>query len=334
VVTVSPASGGIFTLHQVQITGASANSDQLIVLFDPAGGQTVLHAQSDPSGAAQMTLAPAGGAWQIGVYRVVVALPGTRSMSAIFAVSDGGRHLMVAPDLPSPNSAVIVSGVGLPANSDAHLVLTIAGGLGQRDVSARTDGQGTLETILWPQALGFDFFSAGRYELAAPDLGLDDAFYIREHPSTSFITLDASVRPGMDVPLQLQAYATHRYVWAVYATESGQSEGEFLLGPTDDRGVTSSTIQFPDMAPGTYLIATPYDWGETTFAIPTPSPTATSTVTPTSTPTADPSPTRIATRTPVPTPKRIATRTATPKPTAVRHRTCTLTKKRKRKCRG
>jgi hypothetical protein len=338
VVTVSPASGDIFTQHQVKVTGATSSSDQLIVLFDPAGGQTVLHAQADASGAAEVILAPTGGAWQIGVYRVVVALPGTRSMSAIFSVNDGGKHLMAAPDLPSPNSVVEVSGVGLPANVAVHLVLTIAGGLGTRDVSARTDAQGVMFELLWPQALGFDFFSAGRYELAAPDLGLDDAFYIREHPSTSFITLDASVKPGMDVPLQLQAYAVHRYVWAVYATESGESEGEFLLGPTDERGATSNVIQFPVMPPGTYLIATPYDWGETTFAIaalpPTLTPTVTPSSTPTLTPTADPTPTRIATRTPVPTPKRIATRTATPKPTAVRHRTCTLTKKHKRKCRA
>jgi hypothetical protein len=337
-VTISPASGDIFTAHQVQIAGVTPGSQQLLVLFDPAGGQTVIHVAADASGVAQVTLAPTGGAWQLGVYRVVVALPTTRSISGIFSVNDGGKHLMVTPDLPSPNSAVEVSGVGLPPYSDISLVLTIAGGLGQRVVSARTDAQGTLEVLLWPQSLGFDFFSAGRYELGAPDLGLNVAFYIREHPSTSFITVGPSVTPGVDTPLKFQAYGVNRFVWAVYATETGQTAGEFLLGPTDARGATGATVQFPGLMQGEYLLATPYDWGETAFTVaapPTATPTSTPTPTdtPTVTPTARPTATRTPTRTPVPTPKRTSSRTATPKPTATRHRTCTLTKKHKRRCR-
>ena len=315
-------------------------SDQLLVMFDPAGAETVLHAGADASGTAQIRLTPTAGGWQVGVYRVVVALPGNRSISTTFSANDGGRHLMIAPDLPSPNSVVEVSGVGLPINSDVHLSLTIAGGLGRRDVSARTDDQGTLVTFLWPQTLGFDFFSAGRYELAAPDLGLDVAFFIREHPSTSFITLDPSVKPGVDVPVTLQAYPVNRYIWAVYATENGNTGGEFLWGPTDARGATAGSVQFPQLPSGRYLLATPYDWGETTFSLvePTPTLTPTSTPTPTDTPTLTPTPrptpTHTATRTPVPTPRRIVARTATPKPTAIRHRTCTITKKHKRRCRG
>lgn len=250
---------------------------------------------------------------------------------------------MVAPDLPSPNSVVEVSAVGLPANSDIHLILTIAGGLGQRDVSSKTDAQGTMVVFLWPQALGFDFFSAGRYELAAPDLGLDVPFFIREHPSTSFITLGPTIKPEVDVPVLLQAYGVNRYIWAVYATETGQPIGEFLWGPTDARGATTSSVQFPELSAGRYLLATPYDWGETMFSVAapptltptsTPTPTPVPTDTPTLTPTPRPTATRTATRTPIPTPKRTATRRARPKPTATRHRTCTYMKKHKRRCRG
>jgi hypothetical protein len=335
-VTISPSSGDIFTAHQVQIAGIIPNSDQLIVLFDPEGGQTILHAATDAAGTARVSLVTIGGAWQLGVYRVVVALPGARSISAIFSVDDGGRHLMVTPDLPSPTSVIAVSGVGLPANSDIHLILTIAGGLGQRDVSVRTDADGTMAILLWPQVLGFDFFSAGRYELAAPDLGLDVAFFIREHPSTSFITLNSSIAPGDEVLVGLQAYTVDRYIWAAYATDTGQPAGEFLFGPTDARGATAGTVQFPALKPGRYLLATPYDWGETTFMVPAPPPTftPTSTPTPTNTPTSTSTVVPTRTRTPVPTPKRVATLAAPPKPTATRHRTCTYTKKHKRRCHG
>jgi hypothetical protein len=327
-VMISPPSGDIFTSHQVQLHGVAPNSDMLIVLFDPAGGQTMMHAVTDASGAAQLTLVPTNGAWQLGLYRAVVALGGGSSISAIFSVGDGAQHLMIGPDLPSPNSALEVSGIGLPPDSEIRLVLTIAGGLGERDVSARTDTQGTLAILLWPQPLGFDFFSAGRYELAAPDLNLDTAFFIREHPSTSFITLDSPVKPGDATPLQLQAFTPGRFVWAAYVTDAGQPAGELLLGPVDERGEVTTLVRFPALTPGRYLLATPYDWGETTFSIAAPTPTPVPTATPTGTATPIP------TRTPRPTPTRTATRTAAPKPVATAHKICKRIKSHKKRCKA
>lgn len=337
-VTISPPAGSEFATHQLQIEGVAPSAPVLVVLFDPSGGQTVMHVMSDASGTAQLTLTPTSGAWQLGVYRAVVRVAGDASISATFAAGDGGEHLMVGPDLPSPNSAVEVAGIGLPPNSEIHLVLTITGGLGARDVSAHTDGDGTLVTFMWPQPLGFDFFSAGRYDLSAPDLGLDTSFFIREHPSTSFITLDQPVQPGDNVSLQLNDYTTGRYVWALYATAAGQPAGEFLLGPTDERGEASAMVQFPPLASGSYLLATPYDWGETAFSViaptPTSTPSPTSTITPsptnTATPTRTPRPTP--THTPRPTPTRTATRTPTPKPKATPRKSCKRTRNHRKRC--
>jgi cell division septation protein DedD len=333
-IVMSPPFGDTFATHQLQLHSVAPGANLLTVLFDPAGGQTILHAATDGSGVAQLTLAPTPGSWQLGVYRAVVALGGGKSISATFAAGDGGKHLMVGPDLPSPNSALQVSGVGLPPNSQIHLVLTIAGGLGDRDVSARTDADGTLITFVWPQALGFDFFSAGRYDLAAPDLGLNTPFYIREHPSTSFITLNQPVEPGDSVPLQLKDFTTGRFVWAVYATEGGRPAGEFLLGPVDERGETSAMVQFPTLTSGWYLLATPYDWGETTFSIvaptPTPTPSPTATITPSPTSTATPTPTRTAR----PTPTRTATRAAKPKPSAMPRKNCKHVKNHRKRCKA
>jgi hypothetical protein len=183
--------------------------------------------------------------------------------------------------------------------------------------------------------LGFDFFSAGRYELSAPDLGLDTAFYIREHPSTSFIKVDQPIISAGSASLHLAAFSSGRYVWAVYATDSGQTAGEFLLGPINDRGEAVATVQLPALTAGRYLLATPYDWGETTFSIlaPTPTATPTATLTPTSTLTSTP------TRTPRPTPTRTArptpTHTTKPKPVAtVHHKTCRRTKQHPKRCKA
>lgn len=336
-IVILPPSGDISTAHQVQVHGVTPNSTVLIVVFDPAGGQTTMHLGTDASGAAELTLDPTAGAWKLGLYRVVVALSTGSAISAIFTAGDGGQHLMVEPDLPSPNSAIEVSGFGLLPNSGIHLVLTIAGGLGTRQVTARSDAHGTFSSMLWPQALGFDFFSAGRYELAAPDLGLDTAFFIREHPSTSFISLDDSMKPGANTSLRLKAFTTGRFVWVVYATDSGQPVGEFLVGPIDEHGEVTKQLQFPALAAGRYLLATPYDWGETTFSVDAPTPTSTP---PPPTATVTPMPTRTTTptitRTARPTPTRTATRPAIHKPVVTHHKACKRTKNKnhKQRCRA
>ncbi|HEX6509944.1 MAG TPA: hypothetical protein VF221_20140, partial [Chloroflexota bacterium] len=233
------------------------STDVTVILFDPAGGQVVLHGRSDGTGTLNMALQPAASPWQVGVYRAVVALPRGQAISATFLANDGGEHLAVRPDLPSPNSALIISGLGLPANVRIHLVLTLAGGLGQRDVSATTDASGGLSTLVWPQAIGFDFLSAGRYELQAPELGLDTAFYVREHPSTSFIHVPGTVASGADEQIGLTDYGVDRYLWARFTKLGADSGGEILAGPTDARGSVQAMIRFPDLPPGEYMLGTP-----------------------------------------------------------------------------
>jgi hypothetical protein len=251
-----------------------------------------------------------------------VALPQGQAISATFSANDGGRHFAVGPDLPSPTSAFVVTGVGLPANSQVRLLLVLAGGLGERDLAATTDATGSLSTFVWPQEEGFDFWSAGRYELQVPQFGLDTPFFVREHPSTSFITFPPDVTPGSQARFDLSAYGTGRYLWLLAAGLGGQAGAEFLLGPTDARGFIESYVLVPNLAPGTYALGTPYDWGETTFTVP--QPTGTPTATPTISPTATVTPTATAT----------ATRTARPtaKPTSRAGRTCKARKGRKKAC--
>src|SRR5690349_9305473 len=97
-VQITPAGGDPATAHGLQARGLPANSDALVILFDPQGGQTVLHGGTDSSGTLGLALQPPGGAWQVGVYRAVVALPGGQAMSATFSANDGGRHIAVQPD--------------------------------------------------------------------------------------------------------------------------------------------------------------------------------------------------------------------------------------------
>lgn len=325
-ISVSPPSGDIFSTHQVSIQGAARNSDVLIVIFDPAGGQTTARVQTDATGAARLALSPPPGGWQLGVYRAVEALGGGNAASAIFTAGDGGRHLLVAPALPSPNSAIEASGIGLPSNSAIRLIMTVAGGLGTREVMAKTDEQGSFFTLLWPQELGFDFFSAGTYQLSSPDVNLSTTFFIREHPSTSFISVVNPITPGEDVPLRLNAYVPGRYVWAVYATTGGHEVGEFLLGPVDERGAIATTVVFPALSSGTYLLSTPFDWGEIAFSVYAPTATATSTATPTSTDT----PTATPTLTPTPT----HTAKATLRKRATGHAKCTRVKHHRKRCKA
>ena len=337
-VSVSPVSGDVFTAHQVTVRGAPVTSDLVAVIFDPAAGQTVVHLKTDALGSAVFSLVPPSSGWQIGVYRTVIGLGGGVAVSTTFSAGDGGEHLIVGPALPSPNSALAVSGVGLPANSRIHLILTIGGGLGQRDINAATDAHGSLDLLLWPQPLGFAFFTAGTYVLSAPDLGVSTTFYVREHPSTSFIAVNDPAISGERTDVRFSAFPTALYVWAVYATDSGHTVGEFLLGPTDDRGSVSAALVFAGVSSGQYLLATPYNWGETSFALVAPTATATSTPTSTETPTptATPTPTRTAlpTRTPRPTATRTPVRRATPGPVKVKRHTCTRSKKRKSRCRA
>lgn len=310
---ILPSKGDFTTAHELQGRNLTPNSDTTLVLFDPGGNQTVTHNRTDASGALNVLLQPGATPWQLGIYRAALALPQGASMSATFVAGDGAPHLLVEPDLPSPTSVINVLGIGLPASARVHLALVIAGGLGQRDITVSTDADGSFSTFISPQQIGFDFFSAGRYELRAPDLGLTAPFYIREHPSTSFIRVDGQVTGGNTAPVSFSAYAAGRFLWGIYAATDGQAAGEFMAGPTDLRGSISLNLRFPNLPPGQYVLGTPYDWGETAFTVPRPTPTATSTATATATQTATP--------------------TAAPslKPRRVRHKACKHTRKHHKK---
>lgn len=316
-IAFSPTGGDPFTGHTLLATGLPANTGETAVLFDPLGNETVLTPTTDGTGSITLPLRPPSGAWNAGLYRAVLLLANDESISATFGVSAGAPALYTASDLPSPSSSFLITGTGLPASQFVALDLTLAGGYGARRLTVATDAAGTFSTYVWPEMFGFSFWSAGRYSVVAADTGAQVTFWVREHPGSAYLSVNGPVIPGNPSEILGRQYAQSRYLWTVYGDSSGKVLGEFLLGPTDFRGVSDSAVVFPSLPGGRYLLATPYDWGETPFDVtpPTATATATSTITPTATATSTPRPT--ATRRPTPRP----TATRRPRPTAspVRH---------------
>jgi hypothetical protein len=322
----------------LEVNGLQSGAATTVVLLDPQGGQTVLEGVSDSSGHLELNLATPNGAWDLGVYRVAVGIGDGSSISTTFAVSDGKPAVYAGPDEPSPTSAFVLTGTGLPADQSLHLILTLAGGFGDRSLQATTDATGTFSLFVWPQEYGYPFWSAGEYILAAPDLGISTPFWVREHPSASYLSIEGPAVPDVPESVGYAHYAAGRYLWTVYADETGRILGEFLLGPSDFRGTAQAAVRFPTLVSGTYLLATPYDWGETLFTVlaptntPTPAPTATARPTATATAPSSPTPRPTAKPTKRPTTKS----TSRPKPTAtrtpVRHPCKKHAKKRKLRC--
>jgi hypothetical protein len=288
-VTVSPSTGDFSAPHHVVLQNLPPNSTALAVLFDPGGGQTVMSPQVDAGGTAALDLEPPAGRWLPGVYRVVLATRGNGAVSGRFTAGDGQPHLLAEPFLPSPTSVFNFIGTGLPANASFDLVLLLTGGQqGAHVISAASDASGTFSAFVWPQEFGLPFFAAGAYRVSIPSLGLSTDFLVREHPVSSTVWVDGPARPGGNVPIHLRYYAPGRYLWGIYQRQQGQPIGQFLVGPTDARGAMDTGFTVPAQLPGgQYWLATPYDWGETSFTVPdaTPTPTPTATRTPTPTPT-------------------------------------------------
>jgi hypothetical protein len=117
-------------------------------------------------------------------------------------------------------------------------------------------------------------------------LQLATDFLVREHPASSSVSIDSPALPRSIGALHFAYYASQRYVWGLYADLTGRAVGEFLVGPTSSAGSLESAVVLPDLAPGQYLLATPYDWGETEFIVDAPPPTPTSTPSPSPTVTA------------------------------------------------
>jgi hypothetical protein len=318
-------------------TGLPANALESVVLFDPDGGQSVLQVQTDASGQFTVTLSPPGGSWQSGVYRAAVPLPGSTSISTTFSLSRGGPALFAGPAMPSPTSAFILTGTGFPKDQTLDVVLTLASGFGDRNIQVSTDDSGEFTVFAWPQEFGFGFWYAGRYVLSVPAQGVSTIFWVREHPDTSALTVRGDPLSGDTAEIGFAEFAPGRYLWTVLADTAGRIIAQYLTGPTDFRGTAQATFSFPLTLSGTYLLATPYDWGETAFTVVLPTATPTETAVPTATSTAVPTATATA------RPRKTATarprKTATARPratgtkTAAKHSCKAHHGKKKRGCR-
>lgn len=331
--TVTAPSGDRMTPHRVNVDGALPGAAQTVVVFDPAGNETVLQGDASSAGHIDWTLTPPVGGWPVGLYRVALALGGGQSTSSTFIVEDGQPHLFALPYLPSPTSAINVVGLGLAPDSSMTLTMLLTGAQGQRAITVVTDAQGAFSLFVWPQEFGLPFFAAGDYRVEDPAAGLVTNFQLREHPVSATMDVQGTIVRGAPAPLSLRNYRSGRMVWGVYADAAGKVAGEFLLGPVDDHGSVTASINLTTPSSGRYYLATPYDWGETMLDVMEPTPTVTP-VPPT--PTASPTSLPTATVTPTPTatakPKRPATATAVPKVAAKRHKRprCTRSKHGKR----
>ncbi len=298
-INVAARVADLTTVRQVQVSGLPAHEADVVLLFDPSGQETVMLSQSDASGSLGLSLQPPNGSWQVGMYRVAVGRPDGSAISATFVASDGQPHLFAAPNLPSPTSAFNFEGTGLPANQHLDLDLDLTGGqVGTRTIPVTTDADGTFSMYVWPQQLGLPFFAAGNYLVHLPSLNLSTPFTVREHPVSSTPEVSGPVIAGSELPVHFESYPRNVYVWGLYGDMTGHEAGEFVVGPVPDSGQTDARIPLPRLASGQYLLATPYQWGETGFSILQPTPTATVKAVPT------------ATRAPV---HRAPTATATPR---------------------
>jgi len=277
-VALTPPAGDATTIHHVTASNFPAGVPVVTALFDPAGNETATQTATDSAGTVTATLQPPAGGWQLGLYRWVVGLADGRSYSATFTVGDGSPHLLAEPNLPSPLSAFSFVGVGFPADSGIDLELLLTGAQGQRALHVTTDASGAFSLFLWPQQVGLPFYAAGDYVVEVPSMQLVTHFTVREHPASSAVQVESGVWPDGLANASFQDYPPHRYIWAVYADENGRPAGEFLLGPTAANGSVDWALHLAHVAPGQYLLATPYDWGEAGFTVdtpPSPTPTAT-----------------------------------------------------------
>lgn len=279
---VSP--GDLFSSRTLIASQLQANASVTIVLFGPDGGQMVLQGKTEGAGRLQAVIQPPLSGWEFGVYRAAIALPDLHSISASFAVGDGNPHLYAGLDLPSPSSAFILTGTGFPASQTVNLVLTLASGYGSRIFQVQTQPDGSFTAFAWPEEYGYPFWTAGRYSISTGDGQVSAVFWVREHPNASYLSVSSPVAPDIPTEIAYQHYGAGRYLWTVYADMGGRVLGEYLTGPSNAQGSAEGAVRFPYLPSGEYLLGTPYDWGETTFALVAPTATATATATPTATP--------------------------------------------------
>lgn len=296
VLTVTPATAPASATRDLVAHGVPPARSIPVIVFAPDGTQTELVGHSDEGGNLDVALSPADGFTQVGVYRAVLDLGNGPTQSVLFDIGDGTPLLTTEPIVFSPYSALQILGAGLPPNQSYDLVLTPANDRGDRTFRVSVDAGGFLQAYIWPQDLGESFYEAGLYRATLPALDLITDFQVREQPIGAVMSVDGPVLSGGDTPILFRRYESSRYLWTIYADSAREVRGEMLFGLTDAQGSLDAVATFTDLPGGLYRMATPYDWGETTFtAVP---PTATPTDTPTATPT--PTATATATSTPVP----------------------------------
>ncbi|MGH2443279.1 MAG: hypothetical protein ACRDFX_08965 [Chloroflexota bacterium] len=311
--TVTPVYAAGDVARAIDAQNLPPNSALQVLVIDPGNGQTVSAQQTDAGGNVHFVLTPPPNGLPQGPYRIVLALPGGRSISRVFVVGDPTPMLYELTSLPSPTSALNILGTGFPPGQEQTIDLTLANGRGDRPYPVTANADGIVTLYLWPQQLDEPFFEAGAYQIHVQSLKIEAQFDVREHPVGPSIIIDQPVRPELAMHLQLNGYRPNRIVWAVYADTSGNVLGEFVAGITDSLGHLDTQRSAPDLPSGQYLLASPYDWGETAFE--EVSPTATPTLTPSPTATSSPTPSPTVTSTPTPTP------TSTPKPKPTRRPT-------------
>lgn len=304
VATVSPAAGDRTLIRELRAQNLTPSAPFVITLLAPDGQESNIVAQADAAGNVDVTLTSPDGFKTDGVYRAVIGLPDGRAASVTFSVGGGKSVLSVQPDVVSPYSALQFLGSGLPADSALILTISLANGRGDRHFFVTTDAAGTATAVVWPQELGETLLEAGLYRASIPAAGVTATFSVSERPTESTVKVDSPVTPGALTPIHLRSYSAERRVWLVYANAQGAMRGEFLVGPTDRQGNVDTAVVFPALAGGQYLLASPYEWGETEFNVipPTDTPTAIPTPTATNTPTPD------LTSTPTPTPRKVKKR--------------------------
>lgn len=289
VLTITPATGDLHTAHEIRVENMSAGAP-LLLLFAPDGSQTVLHPYATDTSYV-VTVAPPSDGWTPGLYRVVLGLAGGAAESATFTAGTDSL-LYVGPPSPSPASVFNIVGTNLPPNTSLSVHLFLTGGIqGERVLPATTDAAGAFSIYAWPEALGFPFFPAGIYRATLPQFNLETEFTAREHPLSATLTAQDAVTSGAAVDLHFTQYQPNRYLWGVFAPDNGAAAGEFLVGPTGANETADATLTLGPLTAGQYYVATPYDWGETTFTVlasPTATPTSTPTLTPVPTPTPRP----------------------------------------------
>lgn len=292
---VSPSVAGLDVARDVHLQNFPATTVLTVVLIDPHGGEVVLHPGTDAQGDGQLHLTPPDSGWMVGVYRVAAALPGGRAVSATFVAGDGKPHLVEEQyeswQTACPLCAFHIVGFGLPPSQDMDLNLALAGLIGSRTYHLHTSADGTLTLFIWPEQFSLGFFPVGTYRAELPSQGITSYFIVWEHPVAPTIQVLAPAAGG-DTPVRFTQYPTGRYIWGIFARFDGTVEGETLVGPAALlHGEVDASVDFGNLPGGTYLMATPYDYGETQFTALDPTATPTATATPTPTPTATATPT-------------------------------------------